>query len=146
MATAYQQAATGSDPAVQATESPSVAELVRQATEQTQRLIRDEIRLAQLEVKEKAKRGGIAAGLFGGAGLVAVYAVGALIAAVTALIATQIQVWIAVFAVCGGLLLLAGLLALVGRGLLKRALPPVPKETLGRVRTDIATVKEHARR
>ena len=44
-----------------------VGDLVKQLSEQTSTLIRQELRLAQLEMQEKGKRAGIGAGLFGGA-------------------------------------------------------------------------------
>jgi hypothetical protein len=49
----------------------STAELVGSLTEQIGTLVRDEVRLAQAEITQKAKRLGVGAGLFGGAGLVA---------------------------------------------------------------------------
>src|ERR671918_560154 len=48
-----------------------VGELVNQLSQQTSTLIRQELRLAQTELQEKGKRMGIGAGMFGGAGLVA---------------------------------------------------------------------------
>ena len=61
--------------------SASTGELIGQLTDQFSRLVRDEVRLAQAEVTQKAKRLGIGAGLFGGAGIVAVLGLGALVAA-----------------------------------------------------------------
>ena len=48
-----------------------VGELFRQLSDQTATLVRQEIKLAQLELREKGKRAGLSAGLLGGAGLVA---------------------------------------------------------------------------
>jgi len=45
-----------------------VGDLVRQLTEQVSVLVRDEIRLAQLELTRKGKKAGIGAGLMGGGG------------------------------------------------------------------------------
>ena len=56
---------------------PSAAELVKQLSEQTSRLVRQEMELAKAELAIKGKRAGIGAGMFGGAGLVGLYAVGA---------------------------------------------------------------------
>src|SRR5688572_20384074 len=60
---------------------PGTGELVRQATQQVSDLMRAELRLAVAELKDKGKHAGTGAGLFGGAGLVALYGVGALLAA-----------------------------------------------------------------
>jgi hypothetical protein len=56
----------------------STAELVGSLTEQLGTLVRDEVRLAQAEITQKAKRLGVGAGPFGGAGLVAVLGLNAL--------------------------------------------------------------------
>ena len=61
-------------------DEPSVAELVKQLSEQSSALARKEVELAKLEVTEKAKRTGIGAGMFGGAGMLGVAAFGALTA------------------------------------------------------------------
>ena len=66
-------AAVTSDPA-----DKSVGDLVRNLSEDLSRLVRDEIRLAQAEVGEKAKKAGIGIGAFGGAGVVALYGLGVL--------------------------------------------------------------------
>src|SRR5436190_1473376 len=56
----------------------SVAELFKQLSDQTSRLVRDEVELAKAELGEKAKSAGLGAGMFGGAGLFGLYALGAL--------------------------------------------------------------------
>jgi hypothetical protein len=58
----------------------TTGELVVRLTDDVRTLIRDELRLAQLELKNKAKRAGIGSGLFGAAGIVAVLGVATLIA------------------------------------------------------------------
>ncbi len=58
----------------------SVAELVKQLSEQTSRLARQEVELAKAELLDKGKRAGIGAGMFGGAGIFGFYAIGALTA------------------------------------------------------------------
>lgn len=50
---------------------PPVAELVDRLSEQTARLMRDELKLARAECTEKAKQGGTAAGLFGAGAILA---------------------------------------------------------------------------
>ena len=53
------------------------------------------MRLAQAELTEKGRHAGKGAGMFGGAGLVALYGVGALVAAAILGLATVIEPWIA---------------------------------------------------
>jgi uncharacterized membrane protein YqjE len=93
----------------------SVTELMQQASQQTGKLVRQEIRLAQLELREKGKRAGLGAGMFGGAGLVALYGVGALVAALILLIGTAVAPWLAGLIVGALLLAAAGGLALTGK-------------------------------
>jgi uncharacterized membrane protein YqjE len=118
----------------------STAELVKQASEQISRLIRDELRLAQLELAEKGKRAGIGAGLFGAAGVIALYGVTGLLAAVVIALAYVMPAWLAALVVGLALLITAGVLALAGRGQVRKATPPVPKRAMESVKADIDTV------
>ena len=123
----------------------STRDLVQDLSRQTSTLIRQEMRLAQAELTEKGRHAGKGAGMFGGAGLVALYGVGALVAAATLGLATVIEPWIAAAAIGVGLLLVAGILALTGKKELEEAGPPKPEQTLESVQRDVATVKERAR-
>src|SRR5215203_5372272 len=122
-----------------------LGELVQDLSRQTSTLIRQEMRLAQAELAEKGKHAGKGAGMFGGAGLVALYGVGALTAAAVLGLATVIEPWIAAAAIGAGLLLIAGMLALTGKKELEEAGPPKPEQTLDSVQRDIETVKARAR-
>jgi uncharacterized membrane protein YqjE len=123
-----------------------VSELVQQASQQAASLVRQEIRLAQLELQEKGKRAGIGMGAFSGAGLVALYGAGALVATLIMLIATAIEPWLAGLIVSGALLAFAGLLALFGKQQLGRATPPTPERAVESVQQDVDHVKARARR
>lgn len=122
----------------------SVGTLVKQGTEQLSTLVRQELKLAQAELAQKGKRAGIGGGLFGAAGLFAFFGVAAGLTAVIA--AIPFAVWAAALIVAGGLLLLAGILALIGRYEVKRAVPPVPGEAVDSVRHDLETLRERAKR
>jgi hypothetical protein len=133
----------------QATPDPanaSTGELIGQLTEQVSRLVRDEARLAQAEVTQKAKNLGVGAGLFGGAGLVAFFGLAALITTTILALALVLPPWLAALIVAVVLFAIAGVLALVGRKDVQKGSPPVPTEAISSVKTDIATVKESARR
>ena len=103
------------------------------------------MRLAQTELTEKGRHAGKGAGMFGGAGLVALYGVGALIAAAILGLATVLEPWIAAAAIGAGLLLVAGILALTGKKELEEAGPPKPEQAIDSVQLDIETVKARAR-
>jgi uncharacterized membrane protein YqjE len=124
----------------------SVGDLVQRLSQQTATLVRQEMRLAQAELQEKGKRAGIGAGMFGGAGLVALYGVGAVVAAVIMLIATGVEPWVAALIVGAVLLATAGLLALLGRKQVDQATPPKPERAMESVQHDVEYVKERARR
>src|SRR3954468_8800877 len=108
----------------------SLGELVQDLSRQTSTLIRQEMRLPQAELTEKGRHAGKGAGMFGGAGLAALYGVGALVAAAILGLATVLEPWIAAAAIGAGLLLVAGILALTGKKELEEAGPPKPEQTL----------------
>jgi hypothetical protein len=122
-----------------------LGELVQDLSRQTSTLIRQEMRLAQAELTEKGRHASKGAGMFGGAGLVALYGVGALIAAAILGLATVLEPWIAAAAVGAGLLLVAAILVLKGKKELEEAGPPKPEQALDSVQQDIATVRARAR-
>lgn len=130
-------AATTGDPA-----GASTGQLVTQLTEQISRLVRDEARLAQAEVTQKAKRLGIGAGLFGGAGLFAFLGLAVLVATAVLALDLVLPAWLAALVVAVVLLAVAGVLALVGKKDVEKAVPPVPTEAIAGVQADIATVKQ----
>ncbi|GGK15170.1 hypothetical protein GCM10010124_04700 [Pilimelia terevasa] len=119
----------------------STAHLIHRATEQLSTLIRDELALARIEIAEKGRRLGRGAGLLGGAGLLSVFAVGALVtAAICGLVAAGMPAWLSALTVAVVLLLLAGGAVLVGWAQLRKAGPPVPTDVMAGVRADLDTV------
>jgi hypothetical protein len=131
------RAAIAPDPA-----SASTGELIGQLTDQLSRLVRDEARLAQAEVTQKAKRLGVGAGLFGGAGLTAFFGLAVLISAVVLGLAEVLPAWLAALVVAVVLFAVAGVLALVGKKDVEAASPPLPSQAIAGVQADVATVKE----
>jgi uncharacterized membrane protein YqjE len=124
----------------------SVGELLQQASQQMAELVRQEMRLAQAELKEKGKAAGIGAGLLGGSGVVALYAVAALLTAAVLLLATALAPWLAGLIVAAALGGLAAVLALRARKELEEAVPPVPQRAGETVQQDVEAVKESAKR
>jgi uncharacterized membrane protein YqjE len=130
----------------QVTADQPIGELVQQLSTQTATLVRKEIRLAQLELQEKGKHAGIGAGMFGGSGLVALYGVGALIAAAILGLSMAVAGWLAALIVAVVLFGVAGVLALTGKKQVEQATPPKPEAAMDSVQTDIDEVKERAGR
>ena len=119
----------------------SVGELVQAMSQQTATLVRQELRLATVELQEKGKRAGQGAGMFGGAGLVALYGLGALIAAAIIGLGTLLEPWIAAVIVGAVLLAVAGILALSGKRKVDEATPPLPEQALESTKRDVDEVK-----
>jgi uncharacterized membrane protein YqjE len=119
----------------------SLGELVSQMSEQTSRLIRDELRLAQLEMAEKGKRAGIGAGLFGGAGLFSLYGIGALVAAAILALAGPLSPWLAALIVAAALFVVAGIAAVIGKREVTQATPPMPEEAISGVKQDVQALR-----
>ena len=128
------------------TEKASTGELVSQLSDEVSTLIRDELRLAQAEMTQKTKKAGMGAGLFGGAGLVALYGIGALVTAAILGLAVVLDPWLAALIVGVALLAIAGLLALSGKRNVSAAGPPVPEQAISGLKADVETVKESASR
>jgi peptidoglycan/LPS O-acetylase OafA/YrhL len=124
----------------------STAALIARATKQLSTLIREELRLAQAEMSAKGRRMGFGGGLFGAAGLMAILAVQALVAAAVAGLAVVVPVWGAALIVAGGLLAIAAVMALAGKKQIKQATPPVPEQTVESIKADLAQIAEGAHR
>jgi uncharacterized membrane protein YqjE len=123
-----------------------IGDLVKQLSEQTSTLVRKELQLAQLELQEKGKRAGIGAGLFGGAGLIALFGAGTLIAAIVMLLATAVDAWLAALIVAVVLLAAAGVAALMGKKQVEQATPPMPEQAIQSTKRDVDEVKGRAAR
>jgi uncharacterized membrane protein YqjE len=123
-----------------------VGELLKRASEQTSRLVREELRLAQLEMQQKAKHAGIGAGLFGAAGVVALFGTAVLIAFVVLLLATAMDAWLAALIVAVALLAAAGGMALAGKSQVAEATPPKPERAIDSVHDDIDEIKARSGR
>jgi membrane protein len=124
----------------------SVSELFQRLSQQMATLVREEIRFAQAELKEKGKKAGIGVGLFGAAGLVGLYAAGAAVAGIVLLIAQAVATWIAAFITAGALAVIAAAMALAGKSKVEEATPPKPDAAIQSVQADVAEIKEKAHR
>ncbi|GLY15995.1 phage holin family protein [Kineosporia rhizophila] len=124
----------------------STPELVQDLTRLVPQLARQEVELAKAELAEKAKHAGVGVGAFGGAGLVALFGVGVLVAAAVLGLAEVLPAWASALIVAAVLLLVAGVMAMVGRKQIKQATPPVPTQAVNSTKHDVEAVKESAHR
>jgi uncharacterized membrane protein YqjE len=122
-----------------------VGELLKELSEQTTTLVRQELELAKLELTEKGKKAGIGAGMFGGAGIVGFYAVGALTACLILALATAVDGWLAALIVAAVYGAVAGVLALSGKSKVKQAVPPTPEQAVDSVKEDVQWTKSRAK-
>jgi hypothetical protein len=129
----------------EATREESTADLLRRLSEQTSRLVREELELAKAELTVKGKQAGLGAGLFGGAGVLGLFAFGALVVAAIAGLSLAMDTWLAALIVAVVLGAAAGVVALLGKRRVERALPPVPEESVDSVKEDVAWTKTKAR-
>ncbi len=134
------------DVAGRATQERSTGELVKQVAEQVSVLVRDELKLAQLEMTSKAKQAGKGTGMMGGGGLIALYGVACLIACAIIAISHTLQAWLAALIVGAALLAVAAVIAAAGRRHMRKATPPMPTEAVESVKTDVDEIRERARR
>ena len=123
----------------------SVAELVKQLGEQTSDLARQEVDLAKAELTEKGRAIGVGAGAFSAAGLVALFAVGALTAALILALAEAVDGWLAALIVFAVYAAIAGGLALFGRREVEQGTPPTPERAIETTKEDVERVKQGAK-
>lgn len=121
---------------------PSIGELVSALSEKLSTLIRDEIRLARAEMAEKAKHAGIGIGLFVGAGVLAFWAIGVLIAAIILGIAEALPAWLASLIVFVVIVAVAAVLVILGKRSLDKGTPPVPERAQASIKADVEAVRE----
>lgn len=123
----------------------SVGELVKQLSEQTSTLVRKELELARVEMTRKGKAAGLGAGMFGGAGLMGLLALGALTACLILALSEAMAGWLAALIVTLVYAGVAGVLALTGKSKVEQAAPPVPEQAKESVREDVEWTKARAK-
>jgi putative superfamily III holin-X len=129
------------EPSLHASQEPSLGSLVHDLTQQMSTLVRDEIRLAQAEMTQKGKRAGIGVGMFGAAGVVALFGIGALVTTAILALALVLAAWLAALIVAVLLFVVAGVVAMMGKSSVSKATPAKPEQAIGGIKEDIATVK-----
>jgi hypothetical protein len=119
----------------------SIPELIKQVSEESSRLLRGELKLAQAEMTEKAKTAGVGIGAFGAAAVLGWFALGCFLATAILALALVVPAWLAAL-----IAIVAGIAALLGKRKVAEASPPVPTETVESVKKDVEEIKESVRR
>lgn len=106
-------------------QQPSVGELVRRASENVSTLVRAEIELAKTELSTTVKRAGVGGGMLAAAGVILLFSVPFLFVVIAeVLVAIGLPRWLSYLIVWVVFLLIAAVLALLGRRQLKKMSKP----------------------
>ncbi len=120
-------------------------ELLRQLSQQTTDLVRQEIELAKAEIGEKGKQAGLGAGMFGGAGLFGAGAFAALTTTIIAALDRAMALWLAALIVAVVYGIVAAVLAQRGKRKVQEVGAPVPEQTTESVKEDVQWAKTRMR-
>ena len=121
-----------------------IGELLKQLSQETTTLVKQELDLAKAEVAHKGQQAGKGAGMFGGAGVMGFLAMGALTAFFIMLLDGAVPNWAAALIVAAVYAAIAGVLALQGKNKVQEATPPVPEQTTESVKEDVQWAKTRA--
>ncbi len=122
-----------------------IGELLKQLSQETTTLVRQELELAKAEMAQKGKQVGVGAGMFGGAGLFGVFAFATLTACLILALAEAVDGWLAALIVTVVYAAIAGVLALRGKKQVQQATPPVPARAVDSTKEDVEWVKTRAK-
>ena len=123
----------------------SMADLMRTLSDQTTTLVRQEIELAKAEMTARGKEVGIGAGAFGGAAVMALFAFGALTACFILALSLAMDGWLAALIVTVVYVIVAAVLALLGRKKTQAGAPPVPERAISSTKEDVEWAKSRAK-
>jgi uncharacterized membrane protein YqjE len=125
--------------------SQSTGDLVKQLSEQTTTLVRQEIELAKVEITEKGRVAGRGAGMFGGAAVAGLLALGTFTAVILALLDKAMEFWVAALIVAVVYSATAAVLAITGRDRVREGMPAAPEQTVETVKEDVQWAKSQAK-
>ena len=120
---------------------PSLGELVARVSENVSGLVRGELALAQAKAKKMATNMGVGAALLAVAGVLALYGLGFLFDSGAQAISLVLPLWAGKLIVAIVLFMIAGILALVGKGQLEKGQKNVPDPQVC-LRQDADTLKQ----
>lgn len=123
----------------------STGDLLKELSDHTTALVKQEIDLAKAELAEKGKTAGKGAGMFGGAGLFGVFAFAALTACIIAALESPLSLWLAALVVAVVYAVIGGVLALQGRKKVREVGSPVPEQAIESSKEDVEWAKTRAK-
>ena len=136
--------ATSVDPAQQpytgATGERTIGQLVGDVSTDLSQIMRGEIELAKAEIKQDVTHAGKGAGMFAGAGVLALYGLGLLFLGLAGVIAIWLGWWAGLLIMAAVLFLVAGILALVGKKQVTQV-KGKPEKAIGQAQRTVETLK-----
>jgi hypothetical protein len=121
-----------------------LGEVAKNLTSDVSLLVRQEIELAKAEMAQKARTAGPGIGMFGGAGIVALCAAGALTAFAVLVFSIFLPEWAAALIVGAVLAAVAVALVRQGKKRVADAGKPIPEQTIETVKEDVEWTKTRA--
>lgn len=119
----------------------SIPELMKRLSHDLTLLIRQELDLARVELIQKSKAVGAGAGMFSGAAVAGVLALGAFTAFLILVLSLAMASWLAALIVTIVYGAVAAVLAMNGRQKIEEATPLVPEQTVDTVKEDVKWAK-----
>jgi VIT1/CCC1 family predicted Fe2+/Mn2+ transporter len=135
--------ATRNDGSNELRERP-IGEVAKELTSDLSLLVRQEIELAKAEMAEKGRTAAPGLGMFGGAGIVALCAAGAITAFLVLVFSLFLPEWAAALIVGAVLAAVAYVLIKQGKERVAEAGKPVPEQTIETVKEDVEWAKTRA--
>jgi VIT1/CCC1 family predicted Fe2+/Mn2+ transporter len=135
--------ATRNDTDNQLRERP-IGEVAKELTSDLSLLVRQEIELAKAEMAQKGRTAAPGLGMFGGAGVVALCAAGAITAFLVLVLSLFLPDWAAALIVGAVLAAIAYVLIKQGKERVADAGKPVPEQTIETVKEDLEWAKTRA--
>jgi ABC-type amino acid transport system permease subunit len=123
----------------------SIRELIDQLSEDARGLVRAEVGVIRAELEEKLRRLAVGAALVAVAGVLGLVVLGAATATAIIALANVLATWLAALIVTAVFAVFAGIALLVGLKILRRGVPPAPRESVGSIKEDVSWVKARAR-
>ncbi len=121
-----------------------IGELLKELSQQTATLVRQEMELAKAEVTTQGKKAGLGAALFGGAGVIGLATLGAFTTFLILLLAEAMPGWAAALIVTVVYGIVAAVLVMRGKHKVQDATPPAP-QTVETLKEDIEWAKNPTR-
>jgi uncharacterized membrane protein YqjE len=123
----------------------SIGGLLKQLSEETTRLVHQELELAKAELTQKGRQAGAGAGLIGAAGAIGLLAAAALTTCFILALDAVMPAWLAALLVAVAYGVIGAVLGLRGRDRVRQATPLVPEQTIETVKEDVQWAKTQTR-